>query len=312
MTISRATLQAIRDRNLKKNGKMKKLKKSPLWLFPKSIERQYIAYFWEYTFEIRQQVNKIIMPQLPYLLAQSTANYPDPQEQRLDGVVDEINRLIRITAESLVRGANILKLRSLEIAEEIIRYNTNQFQKITNSVLGIDIFLDRPWLREQVELFANQNAQLIDSLTEDELNRVSGAMQRGFQQGDRFETIAVEIQQSFGITRRHARLIARDQTAKLNASLTKLQQQETGANTFIWLTSLDERVRPSHIVMQDKICRWDDPTVYLDEKTNKWVKRSTIGGTISNPGSDVLCRCVSGFRLEGVFEPSQAEGNTTL
>lgn len=312
MPLRQSVLNAIRARNSKKNGKLKKLKKPPVWLFPKSIERQYIAYMWEYTLRIREVISNMVMPQIPSLLATGTITYPDPVYSRLDDIVDDINRLMAQAEAALLPAETRLKARSLEIAEEIARFNQAQYAKITNSVLGIDIFLDRPWLRDQLELFANQNAQLIDSLTQDEIDRVSGAIQRGVQEGVRFESVAETIEQSFGITRRHARLIARDQTAKLNASLTKLSQQETGSNNYVWLTSLDERVRQSHMVMQGKICRWDDETVFLDEKSGNWLPRSSIGGENAHPAGPVMCRCVAGFYLEGVFENVQPEGNTTL
>lgn len=175
------------------------------------------------------------------------------------------------------------------IGIEVAIYNQKQFDKTVNSVLGVDVFLEEPWLKNQLELFANQNAQLITSLEETELDRVSGIVQRGLQEGSSYDTITDQIQETFGITRRHARLIARDQTSKLNGSLTKLRQQELGITEYIWQSSGDERVRASHRVMDGKTCRWDDPTVYLDEKSGKWKKRSSIGGTQVHTSQDINC-----------------------
>jgi SPP1 gp7 family putative phage head morphogenesis protein len=127
-----------------------------------------------------------------------------------------------------------------------------------------------------LELFASQNAQLIKSLPEQELERVAGTVERGLQQGSRFTDVAKEIQKSFGITHRRAKLIARDQTTKLNASLTKLRQEEVGVEEYIWQTSGDERVRPTHRANDGKKFRWDSPP----SKTG-------------HPGHDVNCRCVA-------------------
>src|SRR5690606_6656013 len=125
----------------------------------------------------------------------------------------------------------------------------------------IDVFFHEPWLEEQLTLFSTQNAQLISSLVDDEIERVSGVVQRGFQQGLPYNTVAEEVQSTFGVSRRHAKLIARDQTVKLNASLTKLRQEDLGITTYQWQTSGDERVRASHRAIDGMICKWDDPSV---------------------------------------------------
>ena len=184
---------------------------------------------------------------------------------------------------------------------EIAVFNQRQYEKTVNSVLGIDVFLDEPWLQNQLELFANQNSQLITNMTDNEMDRVSGTVQRGLQEGSSYESIADNIEKSFGITRRHAKLIARDQTSKLNGSLTKLRQQELGITQYRWQTSGDERVRQTHKVLDGKICRWDDPTVFLNESTGKWEKRSSIGGTNVHTSVDVNCRCVPIPIIEGMF-----------
>lgn len=158
-----------------------------------------------------------------------------------------------------------------------------------------------PWLETQLELFANQNAQLITNMTSNEIERVSGYIQRALQEGSSYGSVVKNIEKSFGITRRHAKLIARDQTTKLNGSLTKLRQQELNITLYWWQTSGDERVRADHRVLDGKLCRWDDPTVYYNTETKKWVKRSTIGGTLVHPSQDVNCRCVPIPNLEGIF-----------
>ena len=147
-----------------------------------------------------------------------------------------------------------------------------QSEKLNHSIFGFDIFTDEPWLKDQLELFSNQNAQLINSIPEQELERVSGAIERGLQQGSRFTEIAKEIQKSFGISKRRATLIARDQTTKLNASLTKLRQTGVGVTKYEWQTSGDERVRSTHRANDGKIFEWDKP--------------SKITG---HPGHDVNC-----------------------
>jgi len=304
---SKAFLSMIRARNTKRNGELKRFKNPPRWLEPLSVKRQYTARLYMYTFDIRKVFTDILFPKIPSWLAGGTITYPDPvlPENRKDSLIDDIlddidltfELIQQILAPSQQSAINSAKFFGLEIAA----FNKIQYEKTMNSVLGVDVFLEEPWLVPQIELFANQNAQLITNMTENEAERVSGIIQRAIQEGSNYESITENIEKSFGITRRHAKLIARDQTSKLNGSLTKLRQQEAGVSNYKWQTSDDERVRQDHKVLDGKICRWDDPTLYYNEQSKKWEKRSKIGGTNVHTSVDVNCRCVPIPILKSIF-----------
>lgn len=296
----------LKARHTKKNGDLKRLKKAPKWLEPLTAERSYTFSLFLYTYQIRKAITDNIIPKLPKWLELSTMTYPDPidpikNDDIIDDVLADLDSTLNFIEEILIgpetRAIQAAERTGLEVAE----FNGNQNERIVESVLGVDIFQEEPWLETQLELFANQNAQLIQNMTENEIERVSGIVQRGLQEGSSLQSVTENIENSFGITRRHARLIARDQTTKLNASLTKLRQQDLGITRYRWVTAGDERVRQSHRVLDDKICRWDDPTVYLDEVSGKWLKRSTIGGTNVHVGSDVNCRCQSFGIIEDIL-----------
>lgn len=315
--VSQSFLQQVKRRNLNKNGKLKRLKKPPKWLFPLTPERKYLAELYSFTLEIRKVISNVLLPKIPIWLAGATISYPDPvlptqedfelvntlthHDSLIDDIINEINDSLILVYELLLPKQTQAQNFATFIGLEIAAFNQIQYLKTTNSVLGVDIFLEEPWLEPQLELFSNQNAQLISNMTVNEVERVSGYIQRGLQDGTSFESIAELIEKSFGITRRHAKLIARDQSAKLNGSLTKLRQQEVGIQEFVWQTAGDERVRPDHRVLDGKLCKWNDPTVYFDESTNKWEKRSKIGGTLVQPSQDVNCRCVAVPHIEGLF-----------
>lgn len=306
--VSKAFLAQVKARNSKMNGQLKRLKKPPKWLFPLSPERQYTASLYAFTLQIRKVITEQLLPKIPLWLAGATINNPDPvlpSEIRKDSLIDliigELNTVL-LLIDDLLQPSQARAINSATvIAFEIAAFNQAQYSKTINSVLGVDIFLEEPWLESQIELFANQNSQLIKNMTVNEIERVSGIIQRGLQEGSSYGSITESIEKSFGITRRHAKLIARDQTTKLNGSLTKLRQQEVGITEYRWQTSGDERVRADHRALDGKICRWDDPTVYLNEKTGKWEKRSKIGGTNVHTSQDVNCRCVPIPMIEGIF-----------
>ena len=116
-------------------------------------------------------------------------------------------------------------------------------------------------------------------------------------------TLQQQISQEFKTTYRQAKVIARDQTAKINASLNKIRQQKLGVDIYIWQTMRDSRVvgKPgglypkgndahgNHYIMQGLYCKYSDPTVFsTDGKT--WRKR-TATMPKGEPGTDIQCRC---------------------
>jgi len=296
MALSKSFLKLLKERQTNKNGTQKRLKKATKRLFPLSAERKYTAQLFAYTLQIRKQITEKLLPRLNSWFRATTFDYPDPVDSTLklddiiDDVLEELLRVLEIIDLDLQPSENLVVQQAESIGFEVNQFNKVQFEKSTKSVLGVDIFEEEPWLETQLELFANQNSQLIKNMTENELQRVSGIVQRGLQEGSGLESVTDNIEKSFGITRRHAKLIARDQTSKLNGSLTKLRDQELGIKNYVWQTSGDERVRASHKALDGKLCRWDDPTVYYNENSKKWVKR-TSAMTKVHVSQDVNCRC---------------------
>lgn len=284
MVISAKQLQQIRDRKTLKSGKLRKLKKPPKWLLPMSQEREYQRDLYSLTLELRKLIDQILLPQVPSMIAEVGIKTPDgPKGERGDSWMDQLRGIIISIGNAIEPKVETTIVQAGIIGAEIASFNYNQFQKINRNVFGVDIFIEQPWLADQLTLFATQNAQLIQSIPSEELLRVSGAVERGLQEGASLKTITEDIEKSFGITRRRAKNIARDQTAKLNASLTKLRQQELGVESYEWQTSGDERVRASHRKNDGKIFRWDSPPA-----------------ATGHPGTDVNCRCVAIPILDGV------------
>ena len=112
------------------------------------------------------------------------------------------------------------------------------------------------------------------------LGRMRQIVLEGYRNGETTTAIVKQIQRAYSVDRRHAQLLARDQIAKLNGDITQQQQQDAGVVEYVWSTSGDSRVRPSHAALNHKRFRWDDPPV-VDEKT----------GRRCHPGKDYQCRC---------------------
>lgn len=102
-----------------------------------------------------------------------------------------------------------------------------------------------------------------------------------WREGARWESLADDVEELYGVSEGRARVIARDQTAKLNSAFNQIRQTDVGIEEYEWLASDDERTREDHWDLNGTRHRWDEPGPL----------KGTIGGEPCHPGEDVQCRC---------------------
>ena len=128
---------------------------------------------------------------------------------------------------------------------------------------------------EKLEQLTTANVQLIKSIHSQYLDKIQAAVIQAQVKGTPTKDLAKQIKEIGGVTEKRAKLIARDQSAKINASLTRARHEEMGIKQYIWSTSGDERVRDSHAANDGKIFSYDDPPA------------------TGHPGDEINCRCVA-------------------
>lgn len=95
-------------------------------------------------------------------------------------------------------------------------------------------------------------------------------------------------------TKHRAELIARTETGKLNNAATMATYDSAGIRYYRWLSTTDERTRPTHAAMNDLICAVGDPDHYYEETPEGLVKKGRTAGMYhGDPGTDFQCRCTS-------------------
>jgi SPP1 gp7 family putative phage head morphogenesis protein len=95
------------------------------------------------------------------------------------------------------------------------------------------------------------------------------------------------IRESFGVTEKKAKFLARQETGLLMAKFKESRYTESGIHQYKWRCSAGSAkhpVRPSHKVLDGRVFRWDTPpiTTAPDEPQRR-----------NNPGEDFNCRCVA-------------------
>lgn len=131
-----------------------------------------------------------------------------------------------------------------------------------------------------------ENVSLIRSIASEHLTQVEGAVMRSMQAGRDLEALSEELRARYGVTKRRAALISRDQSNKMTAVINKARQKELGITQAVWMHShAGKHPRPSHVAANGKT--YDiDKGMYLD---GEWVL----------PGQAINCRCTSKAVIPG-------------
>ena len=207
----------------------------------------------------------------------------------------KMNRIFdKLDAIDLSMFANLIASRVVNTANNA---NKERFNRQASKTFGIDLkgalSSSGKAVQDQLAIDRELNASLIKSVATEFKQQISETIMTNVQSGKRSTDLITQIKERYNVSQSRAKLIARDQTSKLNGSLVKARAQAVGSKTYIWSGAMDERARQDHKVMQGKTCKWDDPTVYSDDGGETWKKRKQIGGVEAHPTEPINCRCAA-------------------
>lgn len=269
--------------------------KAKVLYFPRSEEIKYRTSLLKLVYFIEKEVKRLIYPVL-------NNYYKREDSLNSDGFIEDIEVLLldikeRSNIEVLVLTGS-LSYRAKKIKEFVTKGVINSLKGLlsvkTEPLIGVDIFksLGNESLDEIARSWVITNSRLIKSIPETMLNDVSLIIQTGFREGTGIYDLKTQIQTKFGIAENRAKLIARDQVAKLNSNYIRDEHGKLGITEYEWVTSDDERVRDSHKVMNGKICQWDSDITYKNNVNDSLLRhRSSIRGVEKQFGEDFQCRC---------------------
>jgi len=130
----------------------------------------------------------------------------------------------------------------------------------------------------------------IKDFTEKQILELRQNMKKSVLAGNRYESAIKSIQDSFGVTSRKAKFLARQETALMMAKYKQAKYEDAGVDEYKWRAvkgTPQHPTRPRHKELSEesekgKIFRFDDPPI-TDPRT----------GARNNPGEDYNCRCVA-------------------
>lgn len=166
------------------------------------------------------------------------------------------------------------------IATKFVRaINTFNYHnvKMQTAIVGIDPISEDVAIRAYVKGKIAENVSLIKTMQSNYLNSLQDAIYRSITKGSGITQITEEITKRTGMSARHAKMIATDQTGSIIGQLQAYRSQKAGAKYYIWQSMEDNRVRPRHQTLDETKQRYGDPNGGDDGQL---------------PGEPISCRCL--------------------
>lgn len=171
--------------------------------------------------------------------------------------------------------------------------NKRRFNEAVRSATGIDLgaVIQAEGIGNTIDAAVLRSVGLVRGLSQDVAKRLSSKLLDALTRGLNNREIEKIITTEFGMARRRAKLIARDQAASFNGDLNRIRQTAMGITEYVWSTSLDERVRgnPEGRYPNARPSHWD-----REGKTFKWSSPPSDG----HPGQPINCRCTARAVIE--------------
>ena len=230
---------------------------------PDSAEREYTRLLLAFSRKLASDVNAVLLPEIGAIMEQFDG------ESRADAWTDYLALLMADIAAKAYRHIEILTTKLSNQFEVVSKHNDRQFKMVVKantgldlppvtpgaprSLLGVSPFRTEPYLAPLAEGWVAENTSLIKSLPTKLHPEIEGIIRRGVMNGESVKTLKDKIKERYSVTDYRAKLIAQDQTLKLNSDLTRLRLQSVGVKEYIWRTVNDSRVRQSTLSAKGKL-----------------------------------------------------------
>ncbi|MDR1706161.1 MAG: hypothetical protein LBS19_15965 [Clostridiales bacterium] len=197
--------------------------------FPDGLAREYERI----TNTYMSLLNKTLAEHLPVIRKAIDAEREGLRRDDAQDILALIeSEFLRINEDYMSRTEKFsLASKLLGISVLARNHKIREWKRVVSKTLGISIFDDYfkgEFFREMLKVWVAQNIDLIKTIPKNTLLKMRYAIEEGYTNGMVNTAIGKRIQEIYGIDRRRARFIARDQIAKLNADITQAQHRDAG------------------------------------------------------------------------------------
>lgn len=243
----------------------------------------------------------------------------EPMKQDINLIIEQMRNDQNLTPAEVGRRLENIRDTYLEMfamnanqiakawVDRVNKNNRNKTMANLRERLGIDVgTILNDQMQKDLDIMMWEASNYIKTIPSEITRRVADRVLQHYK-GVPFpenRTLKQQIAEEFHVSDNRAKVIARDQTAKMNTSISAIRQRAIGIDMYIWRTVQDERVvgkpggkypkgtklHKDHYIMEGKVCRWDDPNVYSEDNGKTWKKRLEKMPH-NHPGDDIQCRC---------------------
>ncbi len=274
-----------------------KRKKPVRWLYPWATENHYRRLYQEWVKPVRVFVHEFLEKHQESVLRGDAANAVIRQDAVAGESFALMVRSLNGWVNAYISDDEQKKLRSPiymglgDVSQSAFNFNGGQYNKSVKSALGVNFPSDESWWPDARKQWQDTNYEVIRSDIRKYISDINSTTEQAVTNGWSVKMLSEQIMAlDSKITKSRAAFIARDQIGKLNGIITQKRMQDIGLTMYEWSSSSDERVRESHAIMDGKLCRWDDATVYSEDGGKTWKPRPS-GAVLMHPGMDYQCRC---------------------
>lgn len=162
--------------------------------------------------------------------------------------------------------------------------NTKRAQKSALKAAGlpdITVKFDRGNIsRDMMDAIIKENVSLIKSIPSEYFQKVEGSVMRSVTSGRDIYSMTQELHKHFGVTKRRAALIARDQNDKATNNMAKARALNSGITKGVWIHIAGQKTsRETHVKMNGKV--FDLKKGMYDSAVQQYIFPSQLVG----------CRC---------------------
>lgn len=269
----------------------------------KAVKLDYSAELW-YRNQMITYINKMrdqIEAQLITILETQETLDAGEGFAMTDSLLDELTR----TLGNLERQWTLTKEQSAVVASQFTgKMDDSTKSRLQDSIrdaVGIDFIqlTQTEGLTDALKSSIFENTRLIKSIPEQYLGKIEEIINQNSIKGGATESMIDAIRGTYNTSVSRARLIARDQSNKLNGTLTRERQTSIGVRAYRWRTVGDGNVRETHKERNGKVYAWklEDVGKRLADGT-RLLNPGFTPNDIGHPGDDIQCRCIAEPVLE--------------
>ena len=170
-------------------------------------------------------------------------------------------------------------------------YSDGSLQKILKDAGFTVEFKMTSAMNDAYQAVIGENVKLIESIASQHLAKVEVLVMQSVQQGRDLGALTESLTKQFGVTKRRAALIARDQNNKATATITRTRQLGLGITQAKWRhSSAGKEPRPEHVHFDGQL--YDVAKGMYSKVDDEYVW----------PGTAINCRCSSAPVIPGFID----------